>query len=897
MAAVSPVGPAMPDALERHRDTSTGRMRSRTVGERRAGVPEVVVVQGMAVADYLMPAVAELGRWTRAHLVELPGYAGSGEAVRPLDVPGYGAAVAEWVAGAELGAVVLVGHSSGTQVAARAAAAAEGVVGVVLASPTVAPTARPLPRLLWRWRQDGRNEPPGLTPAHLWEWRRPGIAGLLHLIRVHLRDRIEDTVPTLDVPLLVLRGSDDRLTTTDWARSLADGAPAGHYLEVLGAHTFPWADPTAWSEPIRRLALGLDPAPTERDTASDVAAGPTVPPDQEVVLWDGPDGRLRPLAAALSAHLRVQVTTAAVPAAVIADRSTVAAAALVVGPEAAVAAVEAARHPRGPSRLVLLDPPEAALRALRAGPVSVPVLVARTGPVVMRRRRIEDVVAGQPDGRFAVVDDRGRLRAASPAAVAAAILPFLGGPPPGPDAPTALPAPASVADFDSATAILRGVAASVHGRDLPALGAFSRPVAHLAERVLPAVNTLPTRLREEVYRRGSGAEAVDPARLHAVSAEAVARWMVGHYPQRRYPAVVIGSSNGALAHLAAALGAPYLPQTFLLPVRQPRVHPDDPRAGLAAGRGPGRIVLDSNPDVALHHMHDPNQDRLSLARMTYFRLKRRRLGPAFTGFLTDSLPRSATLVVADGGLRWPVTRLGDRYVFQFGAFGGMPPQDYRAGGDRVADHLRRHGSYRRGWDPPPADDEAPEAEWGLDPALLRELEDLADRRGWRLCRIPFDEPDDLSGLVAELYRWWYHRHRRPADRLLVEQFVLLDPHLALTRGLVPYWSAFPVDASADALERHLDAADDAAAPYDEIRMTLFSHGTQGVGLAGIDRWRSLLGRARHHGAFLGVDPERFPRDFAGFVRFSRELRALGPPVAPPPALTTAELEQFLDRGR
>ena len=653
MAAVSPVGPSMPDAVERHRHTSAGRMRSRTVGEARAGVPEVVVVQGMAVADYLMPAVAELGRWTRAHLVELPGYAGSGEAARPLDVPGYGGAVAEWVGGAGLGPVVLVGHSSGTQVAARAGAVADGVVGVVLASPTVAPTARPLPRLLLRWRQDGRNEPPGLTAAHLWEWRRPGVAGLLHLLRVHLRDRIEDAVPALDVPVLVLRGSDDRLTTQDWARSLAATARTGHYVQVRGAHSFPWADPVVWSEPIRRLALGLDPAgPAERDTAADVVAATSAattsgPAGPEVVLLDGPEGRLRPLAAALVEHLRVRVAAAAA----LTDGSGVAAAPLVAGPAAAAPAVEAARRPGGPSRLVLLDPPEAAVRALGEGPVTVPVLVVRTGPSALPRRRIEEVVAAQPDGWFAVVDDRGALRPASLAAIAAAVTPFLGGPPPGPDAPTVLPAPDSIADFDSATAVLRGVAASVRGRDLPALGAFSRPVAHLAERVLPAVNALPTGLREEIYRRGSGGEAVDPARLHAVSAEAVARWMVGHYPPRRYPAVVIGSSSGALAHLAAALGAPFLPQTFLLPVRQPRVHPDDPRAGLAAGRGPGRMLLDANPDVALHHMHDPNQDRLSLARMTYFRLKRRRLGPAFTGFLTDSLPRGATLVVADGRLR------------------------------------------------------------------------------------------------------------------------------------------------------------------------------------------------------------------------------------------------------
>jgi hypothetical protein len=47
------VGPRMPDAVENHRDISVGRMRSRSVGQRRDGVPEVVLVQGMAVSDYL----------------------------------------------------------------------------------------------------------------------------------------------------------------------------------------------------------------------------------------------------------------------------------------------------------------------------------------------------------------------------------------------------------------------------------------------------------------------------------------------------------------------------------------------------------------------------------------------------------------------------------------------------------------------------------------------------------------------------------------------------------------------------------------------------------------------------------------------------------------------------
>jgi hypothetical protein len=54
--------------------------------------------------------------------------------------------------------------------------------------------------------------------------------------------------------------------------------------------------------------------------------------------------------------------------------------------------------------------------------------------------------------------------------------------------------------------------------------------------------------------------------------------------------VFAGSSNGAVAHLAAALGVPWLPQTLLLAVRTGGLDPDDPAADmqamLAAGTRP-----------------------------------------------------------------------------------------------------------------------------------------------------------------------------------------------------------------------------------------------------------------------------------------------------------------------
>jgi pimeloyl-ACP methyl ester carboxylesterase len=249
--------PFPPDVTESKHAGVLGRMRSRSVGVRHRGVPEIVLVQGMAVADYLLPGLGAFAGWTRAHLLELPGFGGSGEPPHELSVPEFGRAVADWLTARRLGRVVLAGHSSGTQVAAEAAVGHQDVAGVVLASPTVDPVARGAVRLLVRWRLDGRYEPPGLSESHRPEWKRAGFRRLLHAFRAHLDHVMEEPVSRLTVPLLVIRGRDDRISTSPWARRLTELAPAGEYIEVVGAHTFPWRDPQAWSEPVRRFATRL----------------------------------------------------------------------------------------------------------------------------------------------------------------------------------------------------------------------------------------------------------------------------------------------------------------------------------------------------------------------------------------------------------------------------------------------------------------------------------------------------------------------------------------------------------------------------------------------------------------------------------------------------------------
>ena len=118
-------------------------------------------------------------------------------------------------------------------------------------------------------------------------------------------------------------------------------------------------------------------------------------------------------------------------------------------------------------------------------------------------------------------------------------------------------APAYIANFDSASAMLRATAHYLDGRDFPVLG-----LSRLLKPLGPAVNALPESMRELVYALGGWQEALPPRRMGEVRAEELSEWVVSEYPERRYPAVAIGSASGALVHLCTALDMPWLPQTL-----------------------------------------------------------------------------------------------------------------------------------------------------------------------------------------------------------------------------------------------------------------------------------------------------------------------------------------------
>ncbi|MFO7772943.1 MAG: hypothetical protein R6V59_03225 [Dehalococcoidia bacterium] len=444
--------------------------------------------------------------------------------------------------------------------------------------------------------------------------------------------------------------------------------------------------------------------------------------------------------------------------------------------------------------------------------------------------------------------------------------------------------PFYITKFDSSWGMLKALSRFLEGKDFPGVGIL--PTARPVEGV---VDLLRGRAITTAYTYGGAMETVPPAKLADVRAEKLAARMVEQYPRGKYKAAMLGSSNGAAVHLCAALGIPWLPQTFLMAIRRPGLHPDQVIEDMEWGKATAEPLLRTNPEFKLHQMHDPCQDRLMIQRMAYFRIKRLRLGETFERFLKENLEPGATIFVLECTLSWPTTEISPRHVFQVGGVGGITPEEYINGSEKVTEFLKREGVSYTHWDVPEPDARRPEAEWGFEPALLEDVYRFAAENNYRVKRISFVEPEHLSPLVADLYRWWHEKRGISSNRLLVQTFNVVEPWWTLKTGSVPFWIVFNTEPSAASVEGYLEQTP----PFDYIHLMILSHGVHGPGVTPIERWRSILHQAGKDGSFIGLKEEKYPQDIAVFIRYNREVQKLPGRYDMPAPMELDQLDTFV----
>ena len=225
----------------RSRWTDCGGMRlhARVSDRRRGGLP-AVLVHGIGVSSrYMLPLGEKLVSRCRVYALDLPGFGKSAKPRRILTPAELADALASWLEAEGLSDVVLVANSFGCQVVVDCVARhPERIQRVVLAGPTIDASARTVAAQLFRWLQNGRYEPLGLAGVVLRDYLDCGMRRVFRTFALALEDRIEDKLPHVRVPALVVRGARDRIVPQEWAGEVARLLPRGR-LETIpeAAHT------------------------------------------------------------------------------------------------------------------------------------------------------------------------------------------------------------------------------------------------------------------------------------------------------------------------------------------------------------------------------------------------------------------------------------------------------------------------------------------------------------------------------------------------------------------------------------------------------------------------------------------------------------------------------------
>jgi 2-hydroxy-6-oxonona-2,4-dienedioate hydrolase len=255
-------------------EVGTGRIHARvTTRPPPPDAPTLVLVHGIGVSGrYLLPTAVCLAATCRVYVPDLPGFGLSVGPAAALDVPALADALADWMRVMQLPPAVLLGNSFGCQIIAELGVRHPTLVArAVLQGPTIDPRARRVFRQLWRWALNSPFEPtarwPSLGSVVRQDYRDAGLPRVLATFRFALRDRIEDKLPHLDVPTLVVRGARDVIAPQRWAEEATGLLPHGRLVVVPGAaHTMCFTSPDALARAVRSFVA------TERSRASQDAA-------------------------------------------------------------------------------------------------------------------------------------------------------------------------------------------------------------------------------------------------------------------------------------------------------------------------------------------------------------------------------------------------------------------------------------------------------------------------------------------------------------------------------------------------------------------------------------------------------------------------------------------------
>lgn len=206
------------------------------LGESRPGGTDVVLVHGIGVSGrYFGPLARELARTGRVLVPDLVGFGASPDPDHVLSIEEHARVLLDLVRHSGLVRPVLVGHSMGAQVVTEAAAQEPGLADrVVLIGPVTEPGTRSAVRQAWRLARDSRFENRRANAIMVTDWLRAGPRRYFATVPPMIDYPLEDRLPSVEEPVLLIRGARDPVAPRDFLERLASRAQRGTVVEVPG---------------------------------------------------------------------------------------------------------------------------------------------------------------------------------------------------------------------------------------------------------------------------------------------------------------------------------------------------------------------------------------------------------------------------------------------------------------------------------------------------------------------------------------------------------------------------------------------------------------------------------------------------------------------------------------
>lgn len=233
--------------------------------------PALIMLHGMVVSGrYYSRLAHRLAHRYRIYIPDLVGFGKSTKGPRALTIEQSVEIVREWMQVLGLQQSILLGQSYGCQVVtALAVTYPELVQQLILLDPTLEPRARRFPYLLWNWFINMLREPPTLYPILVQDLYDAGIFRSLNILNYMLHDRIEERLPLIQQPVLVMRGSRDTIAPQTWCEQVTQLLPQGQLVVINHkAHDAHFSNPGQAALRIQQFLSNTLPPSTPNSTSA-----------------------------------------------------------------------------------------------------------------------------------------------------------------------------------------------------------------------------------------------------------------------------------------------------------------------------------------------------------------------------------------------------------------------------------------------------------------------------------------------------------------------------------------------------------------------------------------------------------------------------------------------------